>query len=69
MHRQKGDRAECGISRGISLVSVAGKVLAKTMLNRLLEHVVDLVLPDFQRRYRRGCNTIDMIFVAKKQKE
>ena len=46
VHKQKGDRAECGNSRGISLLSVAGKVLAKVMLTRLLEHVVDLVLPE-----------------------
>ena len=32
-------------SHGISLLSVAGKLLAKMMLARLLEHVVDLVLP------------------------
>ena len=28
VHKQKGDRAECGNSRGVSLLSVAGKVLA-----------------------------------------
>ena len=43
VHKQNGDRAECGNSRGISLLSVAGKVLAIFMLTRLLEHVVDLV--------------------------
>ena len=46
VYKQKGDRAECGNSRGISLLSVAGKVQAKIMLTRLLEHVVDLVLPE-----------------------
>ena len=45
VYKQIGDRAECGNSRGISLLSVAGKVLAKIMLTRLLEHVGDLVLP------------------------
>ena len=43
-YKQKGDRAECGNSRGIYLLSKAGKVLAKIMLTHLLEHVVDLVL-------------------------
>ena len=64
VHKQKGDRAECGNSRGISLLSVAGKVLAKIMLTRLLEQVVDLVLPESQCGFRRGRSTIDMIFVA-----
>ena len=64
VHKQKGDRAECGDSRGISLLSVAGKVLAKIMLTHLLEHVVDLVLPESQCGFQRGYSTIDMIFVA-----
>ena len=64
-----GDRAECGNSRGISLLSVAGKVLAKVMLTRLLEHVVELVLPESQCGFRRGSTTIDMIFVARQLHE
>ena len=66
---QKGDRAECGNSRGISLLSVAGKVLAKIMLTRLLEHVVELVLPESQCGFRRGRSAIDMIFVAQQLQE
>ena len=62
-------RAECGNSRGISLLSVAGKVLAKFMLTRLLEHVVDLVLPESQCGFRRGHSTIDLIFVARQLQE
>ena len=69
VHKQKGDRAECGNSRGIYLLSVAGKVLAKIMLTRLLEHVVDLVLPESQCGFRRGRSTIDMIFVARQLQE
>ena len=64
-----GDRAECGNSRGISLLSVAGKVLAEGMLTRLLEHVVDLVSPESQCGFRRGCSTIDMIFLARQLQE
>ena len=63
--KQRGDRAECGNCRGISLLSVAGKVLAKIMLTRLLERVVDLVLPESQWGFRRRRSTIDMIFVAR----
>ena len=39
------------------------------MLTRLLEHVVDLVLPESQYRFLRGRSTIDMIFVARQLKE
>ena len=64
VHKKYGDRAECSIS----LLSVAGKVLAKIMLTRLLEHVVDLVLPESQCGFRRGRSTID-IFVARQLQE
>ena len=69
VHMQKGDLAECGNSRGISLLSVAGKVLANIMLTHLLEHIVDLVLPESQCGFRRGRSTIDMIFVARQLQE
>ena len=68
-YKQKGDRAGCDNSRGISLISVAGKVLAKIMLTRLLEHMVDLVLPESQCVFRRGRSTIDMIFVTRQLQE
>ena len=57
VHKQKGDQAECGNGRGISLLSVAGKVQAKIMLTRLLELLVYLVLPESQC----GRSTIDDI--------
>ena len=69
VYKQTGDRAECGNSRCISLLSVAGKVLAKIMLTHLLEHVVDLVLPESRCGFRRGRSTIDMIFVARQLHE
>ena len=69
VHKQKGDRAECDNSRGIFLLSVAGNVLAKILLTRLLERVVDLVLPGSQCVFRRGQSTIDMIFVARQLQE
>ena len=62
--KQEGDRAVCDNSHGISLLSVAGNVLAKIMLTHLLEHVVYLVLPESQCGFRRGCSTIDIICVA-----
>ena len=44
-------------------------MLAKIMLTRLLEHVVDLVLPESQCGFRRGCTTIDIIYVARQLQE
>jgi len=65
IYKRKRDRAECGNSRGISLLSAAGKLLARVMLRRLLTHVVDIVVPESQCGFRRQRSTIDMIFVAR----
>ena len=65
VYKRKGDRSECGNSRGISLLSVAGKVLARIMLDRLLSHVVDTLLPESQCGFRRNRSTHDMIFVTR----
>ena len=64
IYKRKGDRADCGNSHGISLLSAAGKVLARVMLRRLLIHVVDIVVPESQCGFRRHRSTIDMIFIA-----
>jgi len=44
IYKKKGDRAICGNSRDISLLSVAGKLLARVMLIRLLTYVVHTVV-------------------------
>ena len=44
-------------------------MLAKILLTRLLEHVVDLVMPESQCGFWCGHSTIDMIFVARQLQE
>lgn len=65
IYKRKGDRADCNNSRGISLLSTAGKVLARIMLNRLLSKVADVILPESQCGFRQSRSTSDMIFVAR----
>ena len=65
IYKQKGDRAVCGNSRGISLLSIAGKVLAKIMLSRLVEHISEGVLPEIQCGFRKTRSTMDMVFVLR----
>ena len=69
IYKRKGDRAVCGNSRGISLLSVTGKVLGKIMLARLNKHIVDKVCPESQCGFRRERGTIDMLFVARQLQE
>ena len=68
--KRKGDRACCDDHRGISLLSIAGKVLARILLNRLSAHVLlqDL-LPESQCGFRAGRGTADMIFTARQIQE
>ena len=42
---KKGRRTECGNYRGISLLSVAGKILAKVLLNRL-QALSESIIPE-----------------------
>ena len=39
IYKNKGDMVECGNSRGIALLSTAGKVLAKVVLQGTLEKI------------------------------
>jgi len=63
LYKKKGDRTSCDNHRGISLLSVAGKFLARTMLIRLSDHVASTgILPESRCGFRAGRSTIDVIF-------
>ena len=59
---KKGDRTECGNYRGISLLSIAGKVFVRIVLDRLSQHITPKVVPESQCGFRPNRSTIDMIF-------
>ena len=61
IYKKKGDRNECGNHHGISLLSIAGKILAKIMLNRL-KTISESILPESKCSFRAGRSTVDMIF-------
>ena len=65
---KKGDRESCNNYRGISLLSIASKIFARILLNRLLVLAED-VLPESQCGFRPSRGTIDMIFCARQLQE
>ncbi|KAI8490935.1 hypothetical protein Bbelb_313540 [Branchiostoma belcheri] len=65
---KKGDRSDCGNYRGIALLSSAGKILARMLLNRLLP-LSEEILPETQSGFRPSRGTIDMIFSARQIQE
>ena len=60
----------CDNHRGISLLSIAGKILARVLLNRLNEHLERSgLLPESQCGFRKNRGTTDMIFTARQLQE
>ena len=57
---KKGDRTECGNYRGISLLSAAGKIFARILLNRHSGHITPEVVPETQCGFRSNKITVDM---------
>lgn len=69
IYKRKGNRQSCDNHRGIALLCIAGKILARLLLNRLTEHLDHGLLPESQCGFRKERGTIDMIFAARQLQE
>ena len=69
LYKGKGDKAVCDNYRGITLLEVVGKVLARLLLNRLHDKICSAVLPESQSGFRPGRGTTDMVFSARQVQE
>ena len=70
IYKRKGNPQVCDNHRGISYLSIAGKVLAKIPLNPLNEHLDQSgLIPESQCGFRKDRVTIDMIFTARQRQE
>lgn len=68
IYKRKGDRAECENHRGISLLSVAGKILAKILQHRL-QSLAEGILPESQCGFRTNRSTQDTILTLRQLQE
>ncbi|VDL94132.1 unnamed protein product [Schistocephalus solidus] len=48
LYKRKGNRQVCDNHRGISLLNIAGKILARTLVNRLNGHLDQSLLSESQ---------------------
>ncbi|KAK3893161.1 hypothetical protein Pcinc_003002 [Petrolisthes cinctipes] len=64
LYKGKGSKDECGSYRGISLLSVPGKVYGKVLTERLME-VTGNKVSEEQGGFRKGRGCVDQIFALK----
>ena len=62
--QEQRHRTDCGNHRGISLLSIAGKILACIMLNSLIPSVAEKTLPESKCEFHRSHSTTNMIFTV-----
>jgi len=68
LYKNKGDRSDCNNYRGISLLSIVGKLFARIALTRL-QKFADQVYPESQCGFRSKRSTIDMVFSLRQLQE
>nr|VZI29210.1 unnamed protein product [Spirometra erinaceieuropaei] len=69
LYKRKGNRHVCDNHRGISLLNISGKILARIPLNRLINHQEQGLLSESQRGFLRHRGTTDMIFASRQLQE
>ena len=66
---KKENRQLCDNYRGIALLAIEWKIVARMLLNRLTVHLEHGLLPESQCGFRGGRGTVDMIFAARQLQE
>ena len=68
LYKNKRSKADCGNYIGVSLLSIAGKIFVRIILNRLIA-VSTANLPEAQCGFRPGRSTVDMVFTVRQVQE
>ena len=64
LFKGKGDKYECSNYRGISLLSVVGKVYGRILINRIRDMTVNAIM-DVQGGFLKGRGCTDQVFVIR----
>ena len=64
LYKGQGDVHECSNFRGISLLSVVGKVYGRVLINRIRDKTEN-VIAEVQGGFRRGRGCTDQIFIVR----
>ena len=67
--KNKGEKSDCSNYRGITLLSMADKILARVLLNRLIPTIAQGNTPESQCGFRSNRGTTDMIFALRQIQE
>ena len=62
---KKGSKSDCSNFRGISLLSIVGKLISRIIFKRLVCTIVNGILLESQCGFRASRGTVDMIFCAR----
>ena len=69
LHKNKGEKSDCSNYRGITLLSIVGKILVHVLLNRLIPTIAQENTPEGQCSLRSNRGTVDMIFMLRQIQE
>ena len=63
LYKNEGEKSDCSNYRGITLLSIAGKILARALLIRLIPSIAEEHFLESQCGFRNNRSTTDMVFV------
>ena len=69
LFKGKRTKSDCDHHRGITFLESVGKVLARVLLDRLIENICPLIIPEAQCSFTEGRGTVDMIFTIRQLQE
>ena len=68
-YKNKGEKSDCSKYWGITLLSIARKIFACVLLNRLVPTIAEDHLPEIQCGFRANRSTTDMVFILRQLQE